>query len=225
MEMLHTLGLVFLRIVTIFPLLLAATLFMGRKSIGEMPVFDFLVVLALGSVVGADIAEPDVHHLPIIFSILVISALQKLFSSWTIRSRWFGKLITFEPAIVVYKGKIVRKNLKKVQYSIDNILQMLRENQVFDLGGVELAVLEGNGKLSVLEQTAQPVSYPVIKEGKLQNEVLSKLDIPESWLEEQLKQKQIKLGDIFLATVDKQQTLHLTRYQEMDHRQLPPLYH
>lgn len=225
MEMLQMLGTMLMRIVTIYPLLLAVTLFMGRKSIGEMPVFDFLIVLTLGSVVGADIAEPNVQHLPIIFAILVIGVLQKVFSLWSIQSRWFGKLITFEPIIVVYKGKIVHQNLKKVQYSVDNILHMLRENQVFDLRNVELAVLEGNGRLTVLEQTAQPVSYPIIREGKLEKHILPKLGIPESWVEEQLKQRQIQLPDIFLATIDERRTLHFTRYREKDHQHLPPLFH
>ena len=225
MEILHTLLQIFLRIITIFPLLLAVTLFMGRKSIGEMPVFDFLIVLALGSVVGADIAEPDVHHIHLIFAVLVIGLLQKLFARMSIRFRWFGKLITFEPVIVVYKGKIVHQNMKKIEYSIDNILQMLRENQVFDISQVELAIMEGNGRLSVLEQKTQPLSYPVIKEGKIQTHTMVKLEIPESWLDTQLKHNQIQLTDIFLATVDQQRRLHVTQYQEVDLEHLPPLYH
>lgn len=45
------------RIVTILPLMLVITLYMGKRSIGELPVFDFLVVIILGAVVGADIAD------------------------------------------------------------------------------------------------------------------------------------------------------------------------
>ena len=50
------------RIVTILPLLLIIGLYMGRRSIGELPVFDFLVILVLGAVVGADIADPKIDH-------------------------------------------------------------------------------------------------------------------------------------------------------------------
>jgi uncharacterized membrane protein YcaP (DUF421 family) len=52
------LWLVTLRVSSIFPLMLLAALFMGKRSVGELPVFDLLVVLTLGSVVGADIADP-----------------------------------------------------------------------------------------------------------------------------------------------------------------------
>lgn len=229
MELLKDMGLVFLRIVTIFPLLLFVTLFMGRRSIGEMPVFDFLIILALGAVVGADIADPKIQHIPTAFAILSIGIVQKIFSAWVIRSRWFGKLVTFEPVIVIHQGKMIQKNVKKLKYSVDNILQMLRENQVFNIADVHLAVIEGNGKLSVLEksntQIAPSISYPLIKEGKIEKNILPKLDLEESWIHDQLKREKIRLEEIFLATINEQHILNVTRYDKKENQSLPPVYH
>src|SRR5690554_1092215 len=111
------------RIVTIFPLLLMITLYMGRRSIGELPVFDFLIIIALGAVVGADIADPKIEHIHTAVAIIAIGLLQKLFATLHVRSKWFGKLITFEPVIMVSHGTLIQKNLRKTKYSIDNILQ------------------------------------------------------------------------------------------------------
>jgi uncharacterized membrane protein YcaP (DUF421 family) len=118
------------RIATIFPLMLIIGLFMGKRSLGELPVFDFLVILALGSVVGADIAEPSVNHIHIAIAIILIGLMQRLVSSLTIKSRTFGKLISFEPTVVIHQGNLLVHNLKKARYSIDNILQMLREKDL-----------------------------------------------------------------------------------------------
>lgn len=209
--------------------MLFVTIFMGRKSIGEMPVFDFLIVLALGSVVGADIADPSIHHLPTSFAILIIGVVQKVFSFFTIRSRWFGKLVTFEPIIVIHKGKIIYKHLRKSRYSFDNILHMLRENNIFDISAVELAIIEGNGKLSVLETIdntgKQALTYPVIREGRIETQVLSELHLGEAWLNHQLQQSHIQIEDIFLATINDRHILHFTKYAEEDHQHLPPLHH
>lgn len=60
------------RISTILPLFLFITLLTGRRKIGELPVFDFLVILILGSVVGADIADPEIEHLPTAFAVTSI---------------------------------------------------------------------------------------------------------------------------------------------------------
>lgn len=149
MELVKDLLLVAGRIVTIFPLLLAIALFMGKRSIGELPVFDFLVVIALGAVVGADIADPKIEHIHTGFAIILIGLMQRIVSILAIKYRKFGKLITFEPTVVISNGNLLEQNLRKVRYSIDNILQMLRENDVFHLDEVKLAVLESNGRLTV----------------------------------------------------------------------------
>lgn len=121
---------------------------MGKRSIGELPVFDFLVILALGAVVGADIADPKIEHLHTAVAIVLIGLLQRGVSILAIKVRKFGKMITFEPTVVIHNGGLIEENLKKVRYSIDNILQMLREKDTFSLDEVELAVLEANGRLS-----------------------------------------------------------------------------
>ncbi|MGV2685812.1 DUF421 domain-containing protein, partial [Clostridium perfringens] len=77
MELLKDLLLVLGRIYTIYPLLLGVTLFMGRRSIGELPVFDYIIILSLGSVIGADIADPKIEHIHTAFAIVVIGVLQK----------------------------------------------------------------------------------------------------------------------------------------------------
>ncbi|WRU93805.1 YetF domain-containing protein [Priestia filamentosa] len=150
MEFLKELMLIFGRIVTIIPLLLVVTLVMGRRAIGELPVFDFLVVLVLGSVVGADIADPNVEHIHTAIAIVLIAFLQRIIAKSAISFRRFGKLITFDPTVVIKDGQISRTNIKKIRYSLDNILQMLRENGVFDITHVHLGIIESNGKLTVL---------------------------------------------------------------------------
>lgn len=115
------------RIITILPLFLFITLYMGRRSIGELPIFDYLVILILGAVAGADIADPSVRHLETGFAIITIGIFQRIIGKVKISNRKIGKLITFEPVIVIYKGKMLRANLKRTNYTIDNILQMLRE--------------------------------------------------------------------------------------------------
>ncbi|WP_281890424.1 DUF421 domain-containing protein [Paenibacillus sp. YYML68] len=227
LELFKDFAVVFGRIITIFPLMLLITLFMGRRSIGELPVFDFLVVLALGAVVGADIADPNIEHLPTAFAIAVIAVIQKIFSIWVIKSRWFGKLVTFEPIIVVYQGKLLKRNLKKSKYSIDNIVGMLREAQAFDIRDVQLAVIEANGSISVMKKSftsdSVSVSYPIIKEGRIDRHIMTNLHLKEPWLLEQLSQRQIRLEDVFIATINHKRELEIT--MDNEGLPLPPLHH
>ncbi|WP_026691711.1 DUF421 domain-containing protein [Alteribacter aurantiacus] len=218
------------RIVTILPLVLFITLFMGRRAIGELPVFDFLIIITLGAVVGADIADPSIKHLPTAVAIVAIGVLQRIVSSWKIKNRKIGRFATFEPLIVVKDGKFIVKNLKKIRFSVDNILQMLREKDVFDLSEVDTAIVEANGAVSVnkkpgkhtvtIEDMNLPtphssISYPLIIEGLVYTTVLEKLGLTETWLTEELSRLGVKSTDhVFFASVNDQSHLHISLRDE-----------
>ncbi|WP_029192772.1 DUF421 domain-containing protein [Paenibacillus harenae] len=237
MEIIKDLLLVAGRIITIFPLMLMVALYMGKRSIGELPVFDFLVIIALGAVVGADIADPKIQHLHTAVAIILIGLLQRWVSTLAIKIRKFGKWITFEPTVVVHNGNILILNLQKVRYSIDNILQMLREKDIFHLDEVELAVLEANGKLSVYKKplkTAVTVedlglvkkriglAYPLILEGKVTEEVLSHLNKDMVWLESQLHAKGLNKEDVIFASIDENFELFVSQPYS---GHIPPIKH
>lgn len=219
------------RIVTILPLMLFTALFMGRRSVAELPVFDFLVVLILGAVVGADIADPDIEHIYTAFAIVVIGLMQRLVSELSIRSTRFRKWINFDPVVVVTSGKFVVNNLKQIKYSVDNILELLREQGVFNLEEVQLAVLEPNGKLSMYKKPEKApvtlqdlniskpksnIAYPVIIEGKLYKKVLDNLNLEEAWLYKQLDCQGKTIDEIFFASVDENRHLHISTKNETD---------
>lgn len=151
--------LVYGRIITILPLLLFVTLFMGKRSIGELPVFDFLVVITLGSVVGADIADPKVEHIHTAFAVVGVALLQRLITNLILRNRKIGKALTFEPTIVIMDGIFKVENLRKIHYSLDNVLQMLREKEVFDVSDVQIGIVEANGRISVYKKQIKHQCY------------------------------------------------------------------
>lgn len=202
---------------------------MGRRSVGELPVFDYLIVLTLGSVVGADIAEPQINHIHTAFAIVVIGLLQKLYSELSIRSTRFRKLTKFDPVVVVKDGQLAVNNLRRIQYSIDNVLELLRENGVFNIADVELALIEANGQISIykkpeklpvtpqqmgLGQPKSEVAYPVIVEGRIHHQVLSELKLDATWLNDQLKRQGYNsLDKIFFASVDAANQLQVTTKQ------------
>lgn len=225
MDILKDTLIVYGRIITILPLLLLVTIIMGKRSIGELPVFDFLVIITLGSVVGADIADPKIEHIHTATAIIGIGILQKIISKLTLRSSKIGKVLTFEPTIVIMDGCFINKNLRKIHYSIDNILQMLREKNVFDISEVKLGIIEANGKISIYKKPGkstilredmginlanEELPYPIIMEGKIDYGTLHNLGANESWLMEQLQKKGLHVEDVFFATLTSDRKLHLS---------------
>lgn len=228
------------RIVTIFPLMLLIALYMGRRAIGELPVFDFLILISLGTVVGADIADPKIEHIHTAVAIILIGILQKIVAHLTIKNRKFGGLITFKPVVVINDGLFIVENLKKIQYSIDEILLMLRENDVFDITDVKMAIIEANGKLTVLKKTQKSAvtvedlniirkytnfAYPLIVDGKLYPEILRNLNLNEDWLKQQLTTLGIAtMDEIFFASIDPKTNLHIS-LKHQNHKNVPAIHH
>ena len=225
------------RIITIFPLMLVIAHYMGKRSIGELPVFDFLVILALGAVVGADIADPKIEHIHTAVAIVLIGFLQRAVSTLAIRVRKFGKMISFEPTVVVHNGSLIKENLKSVRYSIDNVLQMLREKDVFSIDEVELAVIEANGRLSVYKKPMKAnvtvedlglvaketgFEYPLIIEGNVVKDVLTFMNKDIVWLESQLQAKGMSISDVFFASIDNKLEVKVSKTVSS---QIPPLQH
>nr|WP_092074466.1 DUF421 domain-containing protein [Dendrosporobacter quercicolus]NSL49656.1 DUF421 domain-containing protein [Dendrosporobacter quercicolus DSM 1736]SDM96440.1 Uncharacterized membrane protein YcaP, DUF421 family [Dendrosporobacter quercicolus] len=223
MEIINDLVKILGRIVTILPLMLLVALFMGRRAVGELPVFDFLLILSLGAVVGADIAEPDINHFYTAFAIVAIGLLQRLVSELTIRNHKFKKWTTFAPVVVIKDGRFVVTNLQKIKYSVDNVLELLRIDGVFSIEEVEVAIVEGNGRLSVYKkpaaapaQAASSLAYPVIIEGQIYTVVLAELNLNEGWLKQQLLDRGIgQISEVFFATVDQSGLLHVSTKDEL----------
>jgi uncharacterized membrane protein YcaP (DUF421 family) len=242
MELLKDMLILFGRIVTILPLLLFVTMMMGKRSIAELPVFDFLVIVVMGAVVGADIADMDISHIHTAVAIVLIGLFQVLVTKWKISNRTIGRWITFEPTVVIRNGQFLVGNLSNIRYSIDNILQMLREKDVFDIQDVDTGIVEANGTLTVhkkpeketvtiadlgLRVGEHDLPYPVIVEGKLYEDVLQALQISRESFDEALRNLQItNLRDVFFASVNRQLDIHVSLYgSEQSAQNTPPLKH
>lgn len=229
------------RILTILPLMLVITLLMGKRSIGELPVFDFLVIITLGAVVGADIADPAIPHIHTAVAIVLIGLFQIVVSRQIIKHRKFGRIITFEPTIVIQDGQFIVDNLRRLRYSVDNVLQMLREKDIFDISDVRLGIVEANGALTIskkenktfitledmdLTKKSPSLSYPVIIDGEICLEVLQKLQLSESWLNQQLLNLKINSAkDVFYASVNTKKELHVSLKSFMkDKENIMPMF-
>jgi uncharacterized membrane protein YcaP (DUF421 family) len=235
-EMLILLG----RVVTILPLMLFATLFMGRRSIGELPIFDFLILLAFGAVVGADIADPKIPHIHTAVAIILIALLQKLVAYLKIKNRKIGRILTFEPITVIHEGQLIVENLRKTQYSIDNILLMLREKDIFNVQDVRIGILEASGNLTVMKKAEKltvtledmnltrvgdDLAMPLIIDGKLYKKVLFQLNLDEKWLMERLAEESVyNLSEVFFASITEGKSLHIT-LRKQSAINIPPIYH
>ncbi len=205
------------RIVSVMALILFLVLKTGRRKIAELPVYDFLSILVLGSVIGADISEPDIPHLPTLFSVALIVALQYIVSRLLINNKKIARKITFGPTVIIQNGQFIKYNMERLKYSMENVLMALREKDIFDLNEVEYAIVESSGSISVLKKSQflpltpsdmnikvamKGLSIPLIMDGKVYDGNLKKLNLDRNWLSSQLEQAGIHdYSEVFYADI------------------------
>lgn len=221
-----------LKVFTILPFLLFIILKSGRRKIAELPVFDFLTIIVLGAIVGADISDPQLKYFPTAYAIILVILLYNLVIFLKLKYRKFGKLTTFGPTVVIQNGKILHKNMKRLKYTTENIMMFLREKDVFDLNEVEFAIIEDSGNMSVLKKSQyMPVtpkdiniptkykglSIPLVIEGKIHENNLNKLKLNREWLYTQFKMSGIETeNDIFYAEINTDKHLYISRRIEVE---------
>lgn len=215
-----------LRTTVAFIVLLILARFMGKKQISQLTFFHYVTGITIGSI-AADIAgETRTPFLNGIIAMIWWAVLTLLMSYIAFKSKKARILLDDQPTIVVYEGKIVEASLKKLKLHLNDLGMMLREQSIFSIKDVHYAILETNGKLSVLKKagqeaatkkdvnvTAQVPKYiptEVIAEGKITKRNLTELNLTEEWLYEQLKKQGIgNVENIFYAEVQTDGSLHV----------------
>ena len=214
----QTMGSVFIRsIVTIVVLFLLAKV-MGKKQISQLNLFDYIVGITIGSV-AADISlDLNKSFLDGVICMLVFGLTGALVSYVTLKSIKLRRFFTGTPSIIIENGKIIEEGLKKVKFDINDLMEELRGAGYFNIDEVAYAVMETNGKISLLPKDEEkPVTKKdmdlkiipsslianIIIDGKIMMNNLKAMNKDEKWLSHELKVLGYKdLDEILLATLD-----------------------
>lgn len=216
-----------LRAAAAFILLLVLTRLMGRKSISQMTFFDFCVGIALGSV-AANMGMGGDNSFQSAFAVMyTLGLIALLFGYIHIKSMKFRKLVNSEPLVLIENNQIVEKNMKKARITLTELTSMLREKNSFNINDVSYAVMENDGKLSVLPKSDKKPATPsdlqihppesgltkdIVIDGNIMYENLKSTNYTEGWLFDQLKRKGIaNIKEVFFAALDASGSLYVSK--------------
>lgn len=180
---------------------LILTRMLGRKLVSQMTFFDYIVGIMIGSAAVNSVTFEDNPPLFAFVTLIVICLFTLLIDIIHLKSMKIRKYVDSEPVVIIEKGKIIDKNMRKTRLTLDELTMMLREASYFNISDVECAVLEPNGQLSVLAKAEkQPLtpsdinlttsykglSRDIIMDGKVLGQNLNYIGKNEHWLRKQL---------------------------------------
>lgn len=198
---------------------------MGKRQIGDMQPNELVITILVSEIATIpiqDSAQPIINGLTAI-SLLV--ALEVILSVLAMKSGKIRRLVNGGPVIVIRHGIIDQKAMKDLRITIDDLLANLRQNQIFDLGEVEYAIVETNGCVSVLlTPENRPVTHadggkrpkdlglhtPVVCDGKLQLKFMEAMSIAPERVEGILASRKLDKNEVFLMVLDSKGNCEIT---------------
>ena len=126
---------------------------MGKQVISQLTFFEFVVGITIGDL-AANMAMDigSVSFSEGLVAMLVMGGVTVILASAQVASRRARRWLEGAPTVLVRNGRILKENLRKERYTVQDLLSQLRLQQVFDLRQVQLAMLEPSGRLSVLKR-------------------------------------------------------------------------
>ena len=209
--------LTFFRTIFLYIIVLIVMRFMGKREIGQLQPFELAISIMIADLATIPMAETGIPITSGIIPILGLLVMHLLISLINLKSIRAREIICGKPSILIYRGKIQEKNLKKERFTINELEEKLRGMNVFDVGDVEYAILETSGQISVIQKpnkrTTIPedfgieppyegISYDLVVDGKIMKENLQKLNKDYSWLVKQVGAYDILPEEALLVTID-----------------------
>lgn len=183
---------------------------MGKKELSKLSITDFILTILMSECAVFSIMEEKMSILVSILPITILGFIQMLLSYISMKSDKFRKIVDGTPSVIIKNGKLIFSTMSKLRYTLDDLIIQLREHGVKSVEEVGYAILENDGKLSVFPKDIE-YPMPIILDGVIQREVVKDLGKDEFWIDRILRQKKVKLEDVFYAFYTSQKTFIITR--------------
>ena len=198
--------------------LFIVTKLLGKKQVSQLSLFDYVIGISIGNFAAEISINMETPLMYGIISMLVFGLIAFLVSILTMKSIILRRFFMGTPTILIQKGKILEKNLKKVKFDVNDLLGECRSKNYCDLKEIGYALMESKGTLSIMPKieyekvTKKDMNIKLKQPSLVANVIIDKvimkqnlenMNKDEGWLEHQLKEKGYKTTEnILLATLD-----------------------
>ncbi|MEM5595051.1 DUF421 domain-containing protein [Niallia circulans] len=196
-----TIGLLTIKVIVGFATLFFIIIITGRTSIYQLTPFHLVFVLVLGDLLGNTIYQDKIGIFHFLYAIGLWTVLMLGIEFMTLKSKSTRSLLLGNPNIIIRDGVMDRKLLTKNKLDVNQVLSILRQNNVFSVREVKYGILEANGQISLLLKSKyqkpdkqdlnlpeSPVDLPtsLIIDGEIIWDNLHELGFDQQWLDNQL---------------------------------------
>ncbi len=207
----------FFRAIVLYVIVLIVMRLMGKREIGQLQPFELAISIMIADLASLPMTETGVPISNGIIPILGLLVMHLTISMLNMKSTKAREIICGKPSILIFRGKVDEKVLKKERFTINELEERLRDNNIFNIGDVEYAVLETSGQVTVIpkpnkrpttpedfnmEPEYEGIPYDLVVDGKVMYKNLEKIGKNYVWLQKQTEKFGIKPEEALIVTID-----------------------
>ncbi|MDE7361382.1 MAG: DUF421 domain-containing protein [Oscillospiraceae bacterium] len=211
-------AIVLIRAVILYIVITFSLRLMGKRQLGELQPSELVVTILISNIAAIPVEDSSVPMIMGIVPILTLVCLDVIMSGIMLKSAKVRKLMIGSPRIIISEGDILQKEMKRLRYTVDDLTEAMREQQIFDITQIHYAIVETTGKINfLLKKDYQPAEKQdvqaggstdnppsvIIRDGITDHEQLRLLGLGEQWLTKILRENNVGIKGVFLMIADR----------------------
>lgn len=207
----------FVRSILLYIIVLIVMRLMGKREIGQLQPFEFVISIMIADLATTPMSNSGIPITNGIIPILGLLVMHLIISICNLKSTKVRQLICGKPSILIYRGKINEKMLRKERFTINELQERLRDSNIMNLGDVEYAILETSGQINVvqkankrnsipedfgIEPEYEGITYDLVIDGKIMEDNLKILGKNYIWLKKQVNKFGFEPEEALVVTID-----------------------
>lgn len=219
------------RTILLYSLVIVSLRVMGKRQIGEMQPSELVVAIMISDLAAVPMQTIDIPLVTGIIPVLTLIVAEVFMSYISLKSSRLRKVISGKPSIIIYDGHINEGELERLRFNMNDLLEQLRINNYSNISDVECAVMETNGKLSIIPKSSaktvtlsdigieteqEKLQHLIMSDGKINIQELRKTGKTKEWLAKELTKQNLTEKEVFFAIYDCNKGLITQRKGEDD---------
>ena len=207
----------FIRTLLLYAVILCAVRLMGKRQISELQTSELVVTMLISDIAAIPMQDAGQPLLSGLLPIAVLVACEILASFLMLKSERFRRLVCGSPIVVISHGKVMQSELKRLRMTTQDLCEELRQKDVFALGDVDYAIIETNGRMSVIKkpEKEQPsaeqlglkpqgagIEAVVVSDGVLSEDALQMVRKSRQWVLQILQKQNLSQKEVFIMTAN-----------------------
>ena len=208
---------ILLRTILVYVILIATMRLMGKRQLGELEISELVTTLLISEIASLPIVDQNIPIMYAVIPLVTILMLEITLSVILLKCPRLKNLASSRPSVLIRHGKVEQAELLRNRISIEELISEIRQSGFATLEEVDYAIVEQNGKISVLgRKSTQPPTAEALgiqtEEGGIVHVLiadkspnrynLQRLGLDMAWLERTLQSKGLRTEEVFFLGRD-----------------------